>query len=92
MKLNKTTKKASQFIREYENSCIYSVRDFYKTCSSAKISAENRIKNAMLENGGNGYRILSGNSFNFTCGYKINNILVIETVVNTYEIAIENID
>jgi hypothetical protein len=86
MKLNKTTKKASHFICEYENSYIYSVRDFYKTCSSEKISAENRIKSAMLENGGNDYRILSGNSFNFTCGYKINNILVIETVASIFEI------
>lgn len=86
MKLNKTTKRASHFINEYNNSYCYSVRDFYKTCSSEKISAENKIKNTMLENGGNDYRILSGNSFNFTCGYKINNILVIETVASTFEI------
>lgn len=86
MKLNKTTKKASHFIREYENSCIYSVREFYKTCSSEKVIAENRIKSTMIENGGYAYRILSGNSFNFTCGYKINNTLVIETVASTFEI------
>lgn len=86
MKLNKTTKKAKHFINEYNNSYYYSVRDFYKTCSWEKINAENRIKSTMLENGGYGYRILSGNSFNFTCSYKINNTLIIETSANTFEI------
>lgn len=86
MKLNKTTKKAQHFIYEYNNSCCYSVREFYKTCSSEKVIAENRIKSAMLKNGGNDYRILSGNTFNFTCGYKINNTLIVETVASTFEI------
>lgn len=86
MKLNKTTKKAQHFINEYNNSYCYSVMDFYKTCSSEKVIAENRIKNTMIKNDGYGYRILSGNSFNFTCGYKIKNTLIIETVVNTFEI------
>lgn len=86
MKLNNTTKKAKHFINEYNNSYCYSVMDFYKTCSSEKVIAENRIKSAMLENSGKNYRILSANSYNFTCGYKINNTLIIGTSVNTYEI------
>lgn len=86
MKLNKTTKKAGHFINEYKNSYIVSVRDFYKTCSWEKIKAEEKIKNTMIEKGGYAYRILSGNSFNFTCGYKIGNTLIIETVANTFEI------
>ena len=86
MKLNKTTKKAEHFIYEYKNSNISSVRDFYKTCSCEKVIAEERIKNTMTKNGGYGYRILSANSFNFTCGYKINNTLIIETSANTFEI------
>lgn len=86
MKLNKTTKKASHFINEYNNSYCYSVKDFYKTCSYEKVIAEERIKNTMSKNGGYGYRILSANSFNFTCGYKINNTLIIETSANTFEI------
>ena len=86
MKLNKTTKKARHFINEYKNSHINSVRNFYKTCSCEKVIAEERIKNTMIKNDGNDYRILSGNSFNFTCGYCIGNTLIIETSANTFEI------
>lgn len=87
-KLNKTTQKAKSFIDSYFQSACFSVRDFYGTCSSRKMTIENDIKSKMIKNNCHDYRILSGNSFYFTCGYisEDNNILYIETSGNTYEI------
>lgn len=49
----------------YNKSYCSSVEDFYKSCSSSKRYAEREIKNR----GVTGYRVLNGNSFNFTVGY-----------------------
>lgn len=89
-KLNKTTKKAEAWINEYKNSFCYSVENFYGRCSYEKLQAENECKNRMIENNCHAYRILNGNSFYFTCGYMSsdNKTLFIETVSNTFEIAL----
>lgn len=87
-KLNYTTKKAQKWIDEYKNSSCYSVRNFYKNCSSRKIAIEQEIIKKMDENNCYGYRVLSGNSSFFTCGYrsKDDSIIYIETIGNTYKI------
>ena len=87
-KLNKTTQKASYWIRQYNNSTCYSVLNFYGKCSYEKISIENDIKRKMTENNCNGYKVLSGNCFHFVCAYKNNDntILYVETIGNTWEI------
>ena len=87
-KLNKSTKRAQNWIEEYKNSSCYSIRNFYKNCSSRKIAIEENIKKKMTENNCKGYRILSGNSSFFTCGYRSNDdsIIYIETIGNTYKI------
>lgn len=89
-KLNKTTKKAERWIKEYKNSFNYSVRDFYKSCSYDKMQAEKDIINKMNDNKCYGYKILNGNTFYFTCGYKSEDgkTLYIETSCNTFEIAL----
>lgn len=87
-KLNKTTQKAEKWINEYFNSSCYSVDNFYGRCSSEKISIEHRIKDRIYHDNLCDYRILNGNCFYFTVGYRDNNgdKLYIETVSNIFEI------
>lgn len=89
--LNKTTKKAVNWIDAYNRALnggfkYLSVHDFYAKPSTRKIQAEAIIRNKMQEEGGEHYRILGGNSSFFTCGYKVNNKLVIFTGFDTYTI------
>lgn len=87
-KLNKTTQKAEKWIREYFNSSCYSVDNFYDRCSSEKISIERRIKDRIYHDNLCDYRILNGNCFYFTVGYRNENgdKLYIETFSNIFEI------
>ena len=87
-KLNKATKKASKWIEEYFNSSCLSVNDFYGRCSNEKIEIERRIKERIYKENLCDYRVLNGNCFYFTVGYRDNNgdKLYIETVSNIFEI------
>lgn len=87
-KLNKNTKKASNWIEQYNNSFCYSVSDFYVSRVYRKQSIEDSIIEKMHKENCHGYKILNGNSSFFTCGYKNqdNTILYIETIGNTFEI------
>lgn len=87
-KLNKTTRKAENWIKQYFQSHCFSVRDYYGRCSDEKIRIESRIRERMVENDLINYRVLNGNSFYFTVGYtdRTGNILYIETSCNIYEI------
>lgn len=89
-KLNKETKKAERWIDSYNRADCHSVEDFYSRPSYNKISAERKCIERMNEINGYGFRILSGNSSFFTCGYKSENgdTLYIETACNTFEIAL----
>lgn len=87
-KLNKTTKKAKNWVNDYYNSDCYSVRDFYSSRVLNKEEIELKIKNRMNANNLIGYKIISGNTFNFTCGYTTvdKKTLFVETVSNIFEI------
>lgn len=87
-KLNKNTKKASNWIKQYNNSFCYSVLNFYGNCSGRKEAIENDIIKKMNDNNCYGYKVLSGNCSFFTCAYKNNDdsILYVETIGNTFEI------
>ena len=86
--LNKNTKRAKRWINDYFNSHYFSVMSYYGRPSARKISIENDIKEKMYKMDCKNYAVLSGNSFNFTCGYtsKDENTIYIETVGNTYKI------
>lgn len=92
-----TNKKAWNLWQEYENASITSVQDAYKTgCSNLKIQAENNIKKRMLDENGHGYKVLSHNTFGFTCGYlmdvsNITKLLTVDTRDNTYRILMNGI-
>lgn len=87
-KLNKTTKKAENWIKEYNNSFCSSVNHFYDKCSSSKIEAENTIKKRMFENDCQNYKVLNGNCSQFTCGFTAQDdkTLFIVTASNIFEI------
>lgn len=53
----------------YKCAVCTSVESFYKTCSKDKLAAEHIIKSRMIDDKGKRYRIVSGNSFYFTCAY-----------------------
>lgn len=87
-KLNKSTKRAQNWIRQYNDSTCYSVDNFYKNCSYRKRAIEQEIKNKMDLNDFTCYRVLSGNSSFFVCGYISSDkkTLFIETAYNIFEI------
>ena len=87
-KLNKSTKRAQNWIKQYNDSTCYSVSDFYVSRVYRKQSIENDIKNKMDINDFTCYRVLSGNSSFFVCGYMTSDkkTLFIETAYNIYEI------
>lgn len=87
-KLNKTTQKAKCWADLYNISNCDSVQLFYGRCSYAKIRIENDIQERMKKMNCFDYRVISGNTFCFTCGYrsKDNKKLYIETSCNIFEI------
>lgn len=92
------TSKAKKYVKEYINSCYYSIEECYKKPSRNKYLAEIEIKRKIenLESNDLLYKIISFNSCQFTCGYivcveELNtyiNYLIIETACNTYIIRI----
>lgn len=87
-KLNKTTQKAQAFINSYNRATGTTLSDIYSSYSSAKAQAERDCRERMEQLGGYGFRMMSGNSFSFTCGYRTDDTLYVETSSNTYEITL----
>ena len=79
-----TSKKGQNFLSAYQSATSRSVKEYYKTASSAKISAENSILRAIGEAFRNTYRVISGNTVFFTAAYKSADGLVVKTPVNSY--------
>ena len=87
-KLNKTTKKAEKWIKEYKNSFCCSVKTFYGKCGYAKVEAENTIKKRITANNCHNYKVINGHCSHFTCAYMSsdNKTLFVETASNIFEI------
>lgn len=87
-KLNKTTKRAKNWIDDYFTSSCFSVCDYYGRCSNEKIRIERKIKERIYNDKLCDYRVLNGNSFTFSVGYRDEkgDTLYIETAYNIYEI------
>lgn len=77
------------YVQRFVHSDCTSVMNYYVKPSELKFAIEQSIKSKMLERNGKCYRILGGNSFNFTCAYVYPKndtwILVVETVHNHLE-------
>ena len=78
------TAKGQNYIDLFNKSKYYSVEQFYNKPSSAKVSAEMRIR---TKSECKAYRVLGGNSSTFTSGWLDNeDRLHIETRENSYVI------
>lgn len=85
--INANTKAAARFINAYRNSYDYSLRDCYGHYSTAKACAERDCRAMMEKENGDGFKILSFNTFGFTCGWMVGDALRVETPTNSYKIA-----
>ena len=93
-KINANTIKGIGFLQAYERSNFRSIRDCYDLPSTAKIDAEFKCYNKMVSQAGFGCKILSYNTFNFTCGWLTESengvqTLHVETASNSYIILLE---
>ena len=85
--INTNTKAAARFIDAYNRSRDYSLRDCYGRYSTAKACAERECRAMMEKENGTGFKILSFNTFGFTCGWMVGDTLRVETPSNSYRIA-----
>lgn len=82
-----TTQKGLNFWKAYYQSKNYSLTDCFKTCSQEKRRAEHLCRRKMRGENGYDFRILSWNTFQFTCGWQLRNgDIRIETANNSYYI------
>lgn len=91
--LNKNTKKAQQYINAYNHSTLHYLEDCYKSYSNDKRIAYNKCNQEFLKvyrahvwehPYSMGVRILSFNTFGFTCAWHTEEGLRVETPANSY--------
>lgn len=78
------TKQGQRFINAYQRTPFYSVEDCYKNPSTAKTRAEYLIRREMNDCGGDNYRVISFNSFGFSCAWTSPAGLRVETPQSSY--------
>ena len=82
-----TTKKGRDYIARYNRTTETSLHDCYKNPSTAKTRADYFCRQQAANENGNGYKIISFNTFGFSCAWRIASGLRIETPSNSYLIA-----
>lgn len=82
--LNPNTKKAKAFIEAYNVSNATELYHVYGKFSQKKELAMYICRQKCLNDGRYDLRILSANTFQFTCGWRIENNLRVETRNNSY--------
>ena len=83
------SKKGQYFARRYEQSTDTSVMQCYAKPSTAKTRAEVWCKRTMIEEGGQGYKVISYNCMKFSAGWRTANGLRIETAESSYFIPMD---
>lgn len=82
-----TTKKGRELAHNYLGAQYENLYQVYGKYSTNKARAEEWCKKTMIQEGGQRFRIISWNTFNFTCGWRNpNGNIRIETAENSYEI------
>lgn len=81
-----TTKKGRKLAYSYEIARHKDIYQVYKTFSTKKYVAQDNCRNQMIKEGGRDFRIISWNTFGFTCGWRTKNSIRIETKNSSYEI------
>lgn len=82
--INATTKRGQAFIYTYNTATARRLSDVYTNPSTAKTRAEIECLRAMIAEDGQGFKILSYNTFCFSCGWETAQGLRIETATNSY--------
>lgn len=86
--LHSNTKKAQSFAWSYDHAKGTCLEEAYKTFSEEKRRAEQRCRDMMYKENGTDFRIMSANSFCFTCGWKNpDGTFRVETATHSYVIA-----
>ena len=86
--LHSNTKKAQGFRWSYDRATATKLDDVYKSCSPAKRRAEFECRRMMYNECGHDFRIMSANTFRFTCGWlNPDGTFRVETDCNSYVIA-----
>ena len=93
-KINANTIKGIGFLQSYGCSIFTTINECYVSPSTAKIDAEFRCYNKMTRQCGFGFKIMSYNSFSFTCGWLTEDekglqTLHVETAENSYIIPLD---
>lgn len=81
-----STKKGQALADAYNRATLSSVTEAYNRPSTEKTRAEYFCRRAMIEEGGQGYKVISYNTFSFSCGWRNEKGIRIETACNTYQI------
>lgn len=81
---NANTKAAARLLNAYNRATARDLRDVYTKCSTAKTRAEYECRAAMIDENGEDFRILSYNTFGFSCGWMTADGLRVETPTNSY--------
>lgn len=82
--LNPNTKRAENFVNAYNRSTDTTLRHCYGRYSWEKEHAEYDCRRKMDNENGFGFRILSYNTFQFTCGWVTSEGLRVETACGSY--------
>ena len=82
--INSTTKRGQRWIESYDRSTDSTLSDCYGRFSCAKARAERDCKNKMEKEGGEDFRIISYNTFGFSCGWRVPGGLRVETSGGSY--------
>lgn len=83
-RIKQSSKIGSLYLYRYEHAKATSVKQFYKQPSSAKVAAEEKCLYRMRQGHGEGYKILSGNTFSFIAAWRTAEGLRVETGINSY--------
>lgn len=68
----------------YRRSNATKLEDVYKKCSKEKSSSFWQITYEMRRLGGEGIKVLTHNSYMYTCAYMLGNTFVVHTSTNRY--------
>ena len=83
-RINENTKRGNYFINAYNRSDNFALRHCYDRPSTAKCRAEMDCRYLMDIEGGNGFKIISFNTFGFSCAWRNPDGLRVETPQGSY--------
>lgn len=82
--IRKNSKKGQYYNYLYQRAEAQSIKEFYKKPSAHKIQADNKCRQQCQAENGERYRIIGGNSFNFTVAWHTSKGLRVETASNSF--------